>query len=361
MADFSNTVGARQRADWWPRVALLALATLAAVGMIVAGDLLLDRDLLFKYPPDWSWAGWIRKAVTALVGILFFLALRPAPEFKRQAMPDGRDQWLTVAAILIMAFVLLGSAFTVLFIPENIGGYVREGKPLSVLTEVAFAFALIYLARAALAAGNLSSPRFLGAPPKALLWAGFAVVLLVLMEEMSWGQHWIGWQAGELFAANEQSETNLHNFATHRFEAVYYTLAFMLFVVLPWVWPRNPHTLIAPLTVFVPPRAFAIAGVALAGLWYNDWNIVPYQIWFFLGLLIALQLFGELAGHWKSLTAAMIALVAGTQVIFLIFGADIGDGHELSEVREFLIAILVAVHAVLVCDRIKRQMIRPKT
>ena len=31
-------------------------------------------------------------------------------------------------------------------------------------------------------------------------------------EEASWGQHWVGWETGEYFAAiNDQKETNLHN------------------------------------------------------------------------------------------------------------------------------------------------------
>lgn len=348
-SDTSMGLGGNARS----RVALLGAGLLAAVAMIAAGYVFFDRDLLFKYPPDLSPAGLVRTVVAALVALLFYSSLRPEPELKRNAKPEGVERGLILLLCLCMAASLIASAVAVLAIPASISGFVREGMPLSVLTEVGFIVALVFLGRSAFLARSLRAPRFLGVLPKSLLAAAFGVALLVLMEEMSWGQHWLGWQAGEMFAANEQNETNLHNFATHRFEAVYYTIAFFLFVVLSWVWPRKPHALIAPLTMFVPPRAFALAGVALAGLWYDDWNIVPYQIWFVLGLLIVAQLSIELTGPWRMVSAAMIALVASTQIVFLVYGDGMKDGHELSEVREFLIALLVAAYAILLHARVK--------
>ena len=53
-----------------------------------------------------------------------------------------------------------------------------------------------------------------------LLPAGLRVALRLLavlfiigaLEEISWGQHLFGFEAGDLFAGNKQQETNLHNF-----------------------------------------------------------------------------------------------------------------------------------------------------
>jgi len=49
------------------------------------------------------------------------------------------------------------------------------------------------------------------------------VLLLVLMEEISWGQHLFQREAsGIFFAENNQRETNLHNFLPQRYQFVYY-------------------------------------------------------------------------------------------------------------------------------------------
>ena len=45
------------------------------------------------------------------------------------------------------------------------------------------------------------------------IWLGLFTVACVLFfgEEVSWGQHWVGWEAEGVFAERGQQETNLHN------------------------------------------------------------------------------------------------------------------------------------------------------
>lgn len=341
------------------RIAMIVAGVVLAAIIVVAGDVLLDRNLLTKYDPDLSAFGWMRKAVTASVALLFFLALRPSDASRRAVFGEPHVATIVAVTTFCMAIMLILSAIAVATIPHEIGNLVREGKPLSIKTEVVFVIALGFLLHTAWVGRHLVEPRFFGISPRLAIWGMFGVAFLIVMEEMSWGQHWIGWEAGEVFAANEQNETNLHNFATHRFEAVYYTTAFFLFVMLPWAWPRAPHPRLAPLAVFVPPPGLALAGVALSGLWYNDWNIVPYQIWFFLGLLVAADLMRTMTGTWRLSGLIMIALIVGTQALFLMLGGGMEDGHEFSEVREFLIALLVAVYALLLNGRIRRWVAAP--
>lgn len=335
------------------RIALIAAGVVLALVLVVANDVLFGRDLLYKYEPDLSAVGLMRIALTASVALLFYLALRPTVTTRRAVFGEPPVETAIMVTTLYMALMLFLSAVMVATIPQEVGNLVREGRPLSIKTELVFLIALGLLLRAGWIGRHLVEPRFLQISPRVAIWGMFGVAFLVVMEEMSWGQHWIGWEAGEVFAANEQAETNLHNFATHRFEAVYYTIAFMLFVILPWAWPRAPYRVLRPLTIFIPPPGLALAGVALSTLWYDDWNIVPYQVWFFLGLLVAADLARRFVGAWRLLSFVMIALVAGTQLLFLIWGGGMEEGHELTEVRELLIAVLVAVYAFLLNGRIR--------
>lgn len=55
------------------------------------------------------------------------------------------------------------------------------------------------------------------------------------MEEISWGQHQLGFESGDYFKAhNHQQETNLHNFMPAEiFSSIIYTSVYVIFVFLP--------------------------------------------------------------------------------------------------------------------------------
>lgn len=77
---------------------------------------------------------------------------------------------------------------------------------LSILTEVVFIGALVALGAAAWR-DRRNRARVLGLPRWVVHAALILVTFLILMEEMSWGQHWGGWTAGPMFAGNVQNET----------------------------------------------------------------------------------------------------------------------------------------------------------
>ena len=337
-----NTVGGR---------AALALAAGAISAVVlVYGYMAYGYRFLEKYPPDWSVFGLIKALVLVLASVLLYRALAPAPDQQRAT------EWtkLPAGAVAVGALIPLASALAVILTPEVIGDYVREQKLLSIFTEVVFIAALFVLGRTAWISRSRDLDPVLGIRPQWLLWPMIAVVFLILMEEMSWGQHWLGFATPERFEGNLQGETNLHNFYTYRFEAAYYSTAVLAFVVLPFAWPREVPGLLSRLTVLVPPPALAIAALPLTGLFYEAWNYALYQIWFYLGLLIALRLYRSepAAEHRHMILIAMASMVL-SQAVFLRFGFAMPDGHELTEIREFAIALCILAYGLILSRRLR--------
>lgn len=335
--------------SYWGRGALFTLALAICVALVAYGDIVYDHRMLEKYPPDWSLFGWLKMLGLLLASAFVFLALRPMANREADwgALPTG---WLTVGVI-----VLAASAVAVIFWPTQIADYVREGKALSILTEVVFLAALVLLSMAAWLARRSDRGGIFGVRPVWLLLAMMAVVFLILMEEMSWGQHWLGFATPEAFEKNLQNETNLHNFYTHRFEAAYYSAAALLFVVLPFAWPREVPNFAAGLSVFMPPPAFAILALPLCGLFYETWNFAMYQVWFYLGIMIAVSLYRrEAEPAAKRAIAMMVAALLLSQLVFLLLGHTLRDGHELTEIREVAIPLALVAYSWILMTRFRR-------
>jgi hypothetical protein len=338
------------------RIALALAASLAAASTFWYGSAVHGRSLLEKYPADWSAFGWSRVSISLLAGAMLFFALRPAIGAARGIdLGQGGEGRFVAGCTLVAGAVLLASAAIVFMVPEILNDTVREGQFVGILTDVVFVVGLAYLGMCTFRARSVPSQSVFGVRPSLLYFAMFFVAFLIMMEEMSWGQHWLGFEAGEFFEGNAQNESNFHNFDTYKFEATYYSTAFLLFVALPNFWPRHRIALLASLEPYIPPRALALAGLPLSGLWFEEWNIIPYQIWFFMGLLIAAQIGADIwrsGGAWRSAGYAMAALLLASEVIFLKFGHNMVDGYELSEIRELLIAFLIAAYARIAYTRL---------
>lgn len=332
------------------RAVQLVLAIVICAALVAYGDAVYDTQLLQKYPPDWSMFGWIKALGLLFASFLIFAALRPADGQSRDANWDALPAgWLPIGLVLLTA-----SAVAVIFWPTQISGHVREGKTLSILTEVVFIAVLVLLASAAWQARWSDRQGIFGIKPVWLLLAMVGVVFLILMEEMSWGQHWLGFTTPDLFEKNLQQETNLHNFYTHRFEAAYYSAAVLAFVVLPFAWPRDVPKFAAGLSVFVPPPAFAILALPLCGLFYETWNFVMYQVWLYLGVMIAVHLFRQESEPGAQRNIVMMGLVlALSQVVFLLFGHTLSDGHELTEIREIAIPLVLLAYSGILMTRFR--------
>tara|TARA_R110002020_G_scaffold342493_1_gene556986 strand:+ start:440 stop:1576 length:1137 start_codon:yes stop_codon:yes gene_type:complete len=326
-----------------------------ASALVVMGSVYGGHAMLQDYPVDWTVLGLVRVGGTALAAGLLFSALNPSRARARPVEFTGREGRFILLLTMLSVLTLVASAAAVIWFPQPLFDAVDEGKPIAVATELALAAALVWLAVTAWRARIFGKLAFLALRPSLILAAMAGVVFLILMEEMSWGQHLFGWGAGELFEANIQHETNLHNFATNKFEAMYYTVAVAAFVVLPHVWPRSVGRMLGSLEFLVPPRAFALAALPVAGLIYQEWNVVPYQIWFFLGLLIALSARGALKrqdDRQARLVSVLVLALVGAQAVFLVKGPGLSHGYEVSEIRELVIAVLVASYAFMLHRRV---------
>ncbi|EKF17742.1 hypothetical protein [Nitratireductor pacificus] len=318
------------------------------------GELVHGYGLLRKEDPDFTPFGRARIVVSFVAALLFFAALKP---FSRgPAEDEAIARGAGLGAIGSALIFLLAVAAAVHFVPTSLNDYVREMQPLGIATEFLLLAAIALLLLAARRALSSNAPRLLGLLSPSWVLAGMAaVVFLILMEEMSWGQHWLGWATPDLFRDNIQNETNIHNFYTYQFEAIYYTSAILCFVVLPWCWPRGTGGIAGQVALYVPPRVFALLALPIASLMYESWNIVPYQVWFFLSLMIGVDIVCRLASRELRNAAIALALVyAGTKLVFLFRGSAMVDGYELSEVREFYIALLFMIHGWMLAGRFRQ-------
>ncbi|MFC5585194.1 hypothetical protein ACFPOD_08725 [Nitratireductor kimnyeongensis] len=331
------------------------VATFALVlGSVVYGEVVHGYGLLRKGDPDFTPFGRVRIGFSFLAALFLFFALKPAMSAVVLARGERTQAFWAMAAA---GTFLLAVAAAVHFVPTALNGFVREMQPLGMATEVLLIAAVVGFLIAAWRARGMRGTRLLGIFPPLLVLAGMAgVVFLILMEEMSWGQHWLGWATPELFSKNVQNETNIHNFYTYQFEAIYYTSAIFCFVVLPWCWPRGADGLFGQVEPYLPPRIFALFGLPVASLMFESWNIVPYQVWFFLGLLICLDIVRQLKSFELRLAAtALAAIYVVSKLVFITRGVEMVDGYELSEVREFYISILFLAYGWMLAKRFRQQ------
>lgn len=322
------------------------------IAIFLYGNLHFGVQFLEKGEPTWNFLGMVKIFSSVVVASCMFFSFRNLHR-SAHATNSTEGRFMEIATAFSGLFLLL-SAITVLLVPHVLNEIVREGQFVGFATDFVLLVALAYFGLCIAQSRHAMNFRIFGCPPALMFAAMFLVAFLILMEEMSWGQHLLGWEAGELFAGNAQNETNFHNFATYRFEAAYYSAAFVAFVALPFFWPSPNNTVLRSLSPFVPPRSFALLSLPIAGLLYEEWNILLYQVWFFLGAAIALQLVLDTRESGRSFPASgMLALLVGSQGVFLIFGSGMVDGYELSEIRELLIAFAIACYARLMFWRLK--------
>ncbi|WP_113156010.1 hypothetical protein [Nitratireductor sp. OM-1] len=324
------------------------------VGSAVYGELIHGYGLLRKGDPDFTPFGRARIGISFLAALFLFIALKPVMRTLEVVRGERAQAFWGIG---VAGGFLLAVAAAVHFVPTSLNDFVREMQPLGMATEVLLVAAVISFLVAAWRSRSVRGARLLGVFPPCLVLAGMAgVVFLILMEEMSWGQHWLGWGTPDLFSKNIQNETNIHNFYTYQFEAIYYTSAIFCFVVLPWCWPRGAGGLSGQVEPYIPPRIFALFGLPVASLMFESWNIVPYQVWFFLGLLICLDIVRQLKSSELRLAAiALAAVYVFSKLVFIIRGVDMVDGYELSEVRELYISLLFLAYGCLLARRSRRQ------
>lgn len=310
------------------------------------------RSLLEKYVPALDGHTLSIAALCALSAALFALGIVRKPAAGSPLA--GSDTELVATAGAVNILILAGTLVLLFSKPDLLNSWNDELGLVALLQDSLVAMALLLSPVAFARARRLETGRSIGK------WGPWFVSLmatslfLLLMEETSWGQHFVGWGTPSLFAGNVQNETNLHNFHTNEYELVYYGGAMFAFVLLP-LWLAVPRGRpVEDIRIYVPPPAFAIAALPVATYMFIAWNIVPLQIMFFLAVFVGLSIV-----RWNRLrTSAMAGLVissmSAAQIAFLVAGNRLPESWELEEMRELTITWLLFVYMVWLCRNLAR-------
>lgn len=345
------------------RLLALSAATAIALAFFALGALWHGYTLLEKYPPDWTVFGWARTAICTVTAILLFVGLKPGRKIVHTGSLLPVEQAIFRRAFPAVMFIFLSATAVVLFAPKILIETARDTQSISIGTELILAAALLFMVLATRRAISGDRGNIFGIKGAIAIAAMALAVALLLAEEMSRGQHWLAFGDSNRFQGNLLGEPYLRSLFTYRFEFIYYSAAVLLFVILPYCWPERPRNWSDGLSFYVPPRAFAIIGLPACGLVFEDWNVIPYQIWFFLGLLIAVDLavspyLPQLA--YRIGAAVLAALLFSSQFVFLVQDPNTIAGQTLSEIREFAISIPVLVYASWLFAKAGYEPSRPK-
>ena len=258
---------------------------------------------------------------------------------------------ISPAAIRVgLASIAAAAAATALFAsnPATFHAYAQEDRPLE------WASALLLLGASALFGIGAAKQAFARAGRlSGLILAGAASLglLVIGMEEISWGQRLFGFATpDELAAVNWQGEFNLHNVQTDLSELVYYAGAGLFLGTVPLLRDLLAPSLLAhPLGRFVPGRGVALIGAPAATFSYGHWDLLPLQLVAMLSAL-ALAVWSWAAARRGDRVeavafAAAALVVVATQVLFLLLGTAMVELPDSTEYREFFIALGLAWYA----------------
>ena len=326
----------------------LAFGVVAAGIALFVNTAIVGLRPLQKLAPEWSPADYTSPelaviAVSATAGVILAIFVQNA-SFKPLSVSRRHWHWASLVGLVNISFLLLGAVLTTANAPL-FRALIKESGGVSIAQAVLIALAIIVFVRLAFARRTAHVRPVLGIPFQVVA-AAFAVVLFVLlMEEISYGQHYIGWQTPDSFSGNVQNETNIHNFYTYRFELVYYSGAIFAFCILP-IWACGSNlSIVRNNSHLVPPAIFGIAAMPLTAFLFESWSIVPLQIYYFLGIALTLCFAWRMMGRQKLLPIATVAAMSVCQVIYVFYGHRLVAGHEISEMRELSIAWMIFVYA----------------
>ncbi len=325
-------------------------ATAVNLAAVVIMWLSLDRSILEKYYFKWSIQDWETIEFPLLVATSLLAYLLAKGLFKgvpkRETNPALKFDslcWGLLAGNLIIVGI---SVALTMFGREYFGLNVKELGHIALAQEFLILVGLVLICAAAWRLRNSDLRSILGIKVAWICGLMGIAVFLLLMEEISWGQHIFGWGTPEAFTRNIQNETNIHNFYTNRFEFLYYSLAFGCFVLLPIVACQVRNQFLEPLRFFVPPASFGIAAIPVAGFMYENWGILIFQVYFLIGVSLAYLAANatQEKTRWPLVGIAVAMVVS--QIVYLVYGHKLMFGYEISEMRELSISFTLAAYSV---------------
>lgn len=338
-----------------------ALSLLAGliIGLLAIkyGQIEQGYRILQRYPPDFTFGGWLKLLATMAASGFIFNALAPRHTEPRGFFEDSPNPLIPAVLSLLVFAMVLWLIYAVIYIPLQLRPIIDEGAIVEIMSELFLAATILIALYSLILVKHVPHARIGVIPATIPILMISIIAFVILMEEMSWGQHKFGFGTPDVFSGNAQNETNLHNFYTYRVDLVFYSTAFLVFILLPWLWPKNPNRYLSLISFYIPPAGLIFISAPICGLFFESWNTVPLQMVFYLGLLILIRCAMDVTRGKPSqrLWCGLLALLIFTsQVVFLIYGDEMGSKHALSEFREMLISGLMLTYTAWLAWKIHR-------
>ncbi|MEN0001576.1 MAG: hypothetical protein AAF940_11905 [Pseudomonadota bacterium] len=330
----------------------LAFCAVSLISAVLIHRYVLGRDFLQEVYPTrglsaYSNAEWAVIVFSALAAWRAAIHLCPDNQALERALRETpKPRFFATMTMASITTAVMGVALA-LHAPILFGRMVEETQLIAVLQEVFILAGLVALIAAAVSASGKEVPRLMGISGRAAIFLMSAATAFLLLEEISYGQHYFGWGTPEQFAANLQNETNLHNFYSNRFELVFYSGAMAMFVVLPLLKLSAPWLVPGNIGFFVPPVAMTAVALPMCALSYATSSLVVYQFYSLLivglGLVIATR---EGAVRLRRVAAISALFVFVLQIACIDTGRLLDYGYEYTEMRELIIALLICSYGV---------------
>lgn len=286
----------------------------------------------------------------SITAFLFFFYLKNETKeyfFDYKGLPHAKR---------ILSIVLTGSLiclFLFLFIPAVFSYLAFEDHPVEWASALFFFIDFILLLKLFIKIKKNPSISFF---IKNMVLFFAILFFIVAMEEVSWFQRVFHIKTPAIFKGNEQHELNIHNFATNYLENTYYFGVWVLLIFSPFVvnyFPRVAKK--KDLKIFIAnPVVMVLATVAYA---YNFdmWNIIFTQITFF-GTILILTFYSIYSKKEEERYVLIftILIIILSQVLFLIKGENFARTWEITEYKEFFLALALSIYVLDILFSIKK-------
>ncbi|NWF88912.1 MAG: hypothetical protein HXY50_05545 [Ignavibacteriaceae bacterium] len=252
--------------------------------------------------------------LTISLSLLFLFVFLITPEtFSRLSKEDNLIEWCSMGLVLGGSIVFSISLFQLK----------KKHKTLNFVKIILILFALLFF--------------------------------LTAMEEISWFQRVLDFKTPNSFSRNYQNEFNIHNFVTNYAENAYYFSTFIYFGIIPFIWRVINSEIQSFAVKMLLPKPYLILICAIISAFnYDMWNIIFTQISFFGSVIILLLLIKYCTNNKeKILSLLVIVIVVCTQYTFLINGSNFKRYWEVTEYKEFFIAIILFAYSISVFKNIK--------
>lgn len=339
-------------------------AVAANLAVVTIMWLSLDRRILEKYYFKWSTQEWetIEFPLLVATSVLAYLLAKGLFQgvSKRETKPVLKFDALC-RSLLAGNLIIVGiSVALTIFGREYFGLNVKELGHIALAQEFLILVGLVLICATAWRLRNSDLRSIFGIKVAWICGLMGTAVFLLLMEEISWGQHFISWATPEAFTGNIQNETNIHNFYTNRFEFLYYSLAFGCFVLLPIVAGQIRNRLFEPLRFFVPPVSFGIAAIPVSGFMYESWGILIFQVYFLIGVSLAYLAANatQEKTRWPLIGIGVAMVVS--QIVYLVYGHKLMSSYEIGEMRELSISFTLAMYSIWLLAKAREISQNPK-